>query len=302
RLGVDSLIPRLIEEALERHPHGIPVTGSRALSLLEAVVEAQAELIARWMVVGFVHGVMNTDNTTISGQSIDYGPCAFIDSYNPEAVFSSIDTGGRYAYSRQPAIAQWNLTRLAETLLPQIDPDPGEAITLATTALQTFESRYRSHYFRLLSAKLGIHAAPDDLVETLSEDLLAIMAARSADFTATFRALAQFLRDDEAPAAALIGSDPITAAWLRRWRNAVTLGGLSDADVATAMDAVNPLYIPRNHLVDEALVAAVDGDMTPFRTLLEVVTSPYVEREGAQRYAEPGSAAFAAGFRTFCGT
>ncbi|CAN5399301.1 YdiU family protein [soil metagenome] len=301
RLGADTLMPRLIDEAIDRHHRAVADSGNRAVALLRSVVEAQAELIARWMLVGFVHGVMNTDNMTISGQTIDYGPCAFIDGYNPAAVFSSIDHRGRYAYGNQPAIAQWDLARLAETLLPQIDADADRAAALATHELESFPERYRSHFIRLLAAKLGIEAAPADIVETLGDDLLTHMAAEGADFTSTFRALSLALRGDEAPLVGLIGANS-AGRWLPRWRAAIADIGRPDVEVAAAMDAVNPLYIPRNHLVDEALRAATDADLAPFQRLLAIVTSPYAELPDAERFAEPASAAFTANFQTFCGT
>ncbi len=301
RLGPDTLMPRLIDEAISRHHPGAADADNPALVLLRAVVGAQAELIARWMLVGFVHGVMNTDNMTISGQTIDYGPCAFIDAYNPGAVFSSIDHGGRYAFGNQPAIAAWDLTRLAETLLPQIDTDTDRAVELATQELESFPEHYRTHFLRLLAAKLGIPGASEDVVEPLGDDLFAIMKARAADFTTTFRALSHALRGDDAPALAALGEDAART-WLPRWREAVASSGRPDVEVAAAINAVNPLYVPRNHLVDEALQAATAGDLAPFHRLLAIVTSPYAEREGAERYAQPAPASFTATFQTFCGT
>ncbi len=301
RLGNDDLMPRLIDEAIDRHYGHIVASDNRALELLRLVVEAQSELIARWMLVGFVHGVMNTDNMTISGQTIDYGPCAFIDAYDPAAVFSSIDDGGRYAYGNQPAIAQWDLTRLAETLLPQIDADPDRAVQLATQELESFPGHYRTHFRQLLAAKLGIPGASADVVGPLGDDLFTIMQAQVADFTTTFRSLSHALRGDDAPAVAVLGK-VAAETWLPRWREEIARSGMTNAEVAAAMDAVNPLYIPRNHLVDEALRAAFAGDLAPFDRLLAIVTSPYAEHEGAKRYAEPAPAAFTVGFKTFCGT
>lgn len=301
RLGSDTLVPRLVDEAIDRHHPVADASANRTLALLAAVVETQAELVARWMLVGFVHGVMNTDNMAISGETIDYGPCAFIDAYDPAAVFSSIDHHGRYAYGSQPGIAQWNLTRLAETLLPQIDPEPDEAIRLATEALEAFPGRYRSHFIRIVAAKLGVEGAPADIVGALGDDLLRIMAVQGADFTSTFRALSGVLRG-ESTLLAILNDGGDVAAWLSRWRGTVAGTGRDEAEIADAMDDVNPLYIPRNHLVDEALRAATEGDLAPFRRLYAIVTSPCAEQQDAERFAEPAPAAFNAGFHTFCGT
>ncbi len=301
RLGPDTLLPRLIEEAIDRHHREAADSDNPALALLRSVVEAQAELIARWMLVGFVHGVMNTDNMTISGQTIDYGPCAFVEAYDPAAVFSSIDHGGRYAYGSQPSIAVWDLSRLAETLLPHIDARTDRAAALATKELESFAERYQSHFSHLLAAKLGIPRAAADVVGPLGTDLFAIMKAQASDFTSTFRALRQAVRGDDALANALLG-EAAAKTWLPRWREVVTDSERSTVEVAAAMDAVNPLYVPRNHLVDEALRAATAGDLAPFHRLLAIVTAPYAEQEGAERFAQPAPAAFTARFQTFCGT
>lgn len=301
RLGPDTVMPRLVDEAIERHYPESADSENVALALLRSVVEAQAELIARWMLVGFVHGVMNTDNMTISGQTIDYGPCAFVEAYDPAAVFSSIDHGGRYAYGNQPSIALWDLTRLAETLLTQIDDDPDRAVALVTQELESFSERYHGHFGQQLAAKLGIPEASADVVGPLGDELFAIMKAQASDFTSTFRALSQAVRGDEAPAVALLGAEAAKT-WLPRWREALTDSGWPAVEVAAAMDAANPLYIPRNHLVDEALRAATAGDLAPFQRLLAIVTAPYAEQEGAESFAAPAPADFTAGFQTFCGT
>ncbi|GGN18114.1 uncharacterized protein YdiU (UPF0061 family) [Actinoplanes campanulatus] len=262
--GDADLLRRLADHAIARHhPHA-----GNALELFQAVVDAQAELIAKWMLTGFVHGVMNTDNMTISGETIDYGPCAFMDAFDPATVFSSIDETGRYAYGNQPTIAQWNLARLAESLLPLFDDDQEKAIALATEALGTFRTRYARATIAGMSAKLGLKTdnAP------LAEDLLAHLAAEKADFTSFFRRLAA---GDE------------TGDWVDRWR--------AENPDTEAMNRVNPIYIPRNHLVEEALA---DGEV---RHLLEAVTSPFDERPELARYAAPAPPDFGT-YRTFCGT
>ena len=263
------------------------------------MVERQAALVAQWMLVGFVHGVMNTDNTTISGETIDYGPCAFIDAFDPAAVFSSIDQGGRYAFGNQPAVLKWNLARFAETLLRLISPAPDDAIAIATATLSTFDAVYEQHLNEGLSAKLGL---ADTFVDhELIDDLLALTAEHRADWTGTFRALADELRGRPAPLDILLprdASDP----WVGRWREALARHGRDDASTADAMDLVNPLYIPRNHLVDDALRAAHEGDLGPFEELLDVVTHPFERRVDRVKYTAPASEEFNSSFQTFCGT
>jgi uncharacterized protein YdiU (UPF0061 family) len=287
-----SVLPRLVQYAIARHAPDAATAEIPALALLDAVIDAQAALVAQWMHVGFIHGVMNTDNMTISGETIDYGPCAFMDRYDPTTVFSSIDHGGRYAYGNQPQIALWNLARLAEPLLPFIDPDPDAAVERATAALQRFPDRFRTRWLDGMSKKLGL---PADADPELADDLLALLQEARADFTSAFRALAHVLRDDEGPVRQLLGDAAPVDAWIRRWRAA----GASDPD---AMDTVNPIYIPRNHLVDEALTAATAGDLEPFSALFDVLQQPFAERAALERFAAPAPDEFEHGFRTFCGT
>ncbi|WP_435277551.1 protein adenylyltransferase SelO [Rhodococcus yananensis] len=291
----DYAIARHHPELLERPEQG---DGNRYLAFFEAVVEAQASLTAQWMLAGFVHGVMNTDNTTISGETIDYGPCAFLDAYDPAAVFSSIDHSGRYAFGNQPAVLAWNLARFAETLLPLVDPEPDRAITAATEVLAGFRERYELHRARGLAAKLGL---PDSADTALVEALPALMAEHRMDWTGTFRALADELRGDPTQLDALIAREHI-GPWLGRWRGALAEHGRAAAETAVAMDGVNPIYIPRNHRVDAALRAATDGDLVPFRTLLEAVTHPFERRDEWAEFAAPAPREFGECFRTFCGT
>ncbi len=245
------------------------------------------------MLVGFIHGVMNTDNMAVSGETIDYGPCAFMDAYDPATVFSSIDQFGRYAYGNQPAIAQWNLARLAETLLALIDPDTDAAIAKATEVLNTFPDRYRRAWARGMRAKLGL---PDRDDRALVEDLLGLLAG--VDFTTFFRALSASLRGDAAPVRGLFADPAAFDAWSGHWR-----AQLDDDPraIADAMDRCNPVYIPRNHLVEDALSAATAGDLEPVNELLDVLARPFEERPGRERYAAPAPASFGP-YRTFCGT
>ncbi len=292
--GDVGLLRRLAEHAIARHHPAAAAADRPALTLFEAVVTAQASLVARWMLVGFIHGVMNTDNMTISGETIDYGPCAFLDAYDPATVYSSIDSGGRYAYSNQPLAAEWNLARLAESLLPLISDDADEAVTLAVEALRRFRPQYEDAWSAGMRAKLGL---PDDVDETVSgplaEELLTLLQADHVDLTSFFRSLGSAARGDADPARNLFLDLSGFDAWASRWR---ALG--PDAE---AMDRINPVYIPRNHLVEEALDAATAGDLDPLGRLLDAVAAPYDERPGLERYAAATPESFGA-YRTFCGT
>jgi uncharacterized protein YdiU (UPF0061 family) len=240
------------------------------------------------MLAGFVHGVMNTDNTTISGETIDYGPCAFMDAYDPATVFSSIDHAGRYAYGNQPAIMQWNLARLAETLLPLIDENSEAAVEAATEALNAFAGAYERHWDEGVAAKLGL-AAPD---RELVTDLLELMRAQAVDFTGFFRALSA------GTARTMFAEPEPFDAWAARRAAALPA---DRAAVTAAMDRVNPLYIPRNHRVEEALQQAALGEMGPFRRLLDAVARPFDERPGLEDYTGPAPAG-GAQYVTYCGT
>jgi uncharacterized protein YdiU (UPF0061 family) len=291
-----GLLRRLADHAIARHHPAAAEAENPYLAFYTSVVEAQASLIARWMLVGFVHGVMNTDNMTISGETIDYGPCAFMDAYDPATVFSSIDHGGRYAYGNQPGIAQWNLARFAETLLPLLDDDTDTAIKAATDVLLSFGDRYDRHWRAGMHTKLGLADGPEEDA-TLVDDLLALLQERKADFTSFFRALSRAAAGDPEPARALVGEG--LDAWAERWR--AVLPAVEPAEIAAAMDRVNPVYVPRNHLVDEALAAATAGDRAPLDRLLAVLADPFEERPGLEAYALPAPPSFGA-FRTFCGT
>jgi uncharacterized protein YdiU (UPF0061 family) len=292
--GDVELLRRLADHAIARH-HSDAATADRPyLALFEAVVAAQASLVARWMLVGFVHGVMNTDNMTISGETIDYGPCAFLDAFDPATVYSSIDHGGRYAYANQPLAAEWNLARLAEALLPLIDDDQERGIELAVAALREFRPQYDAAWSAGMRAKLGLPAGLDDaVVSELVDELLRLLAQDHVDHTSFFRALGAAARGDAEPARLLFLDLAAIDAWVERWRVL--------APDAEAMDRVNPVHIPRNHLVEEALSAATDGDLEPVHRLLEAVSAPYDARPGLERYAAPAPQDFGA-YRTFCGT
>ncbi|MFI7596595.1 YdiU family protein [Actinoplanes sp. NPDC049681] len=273
--GDHDLLRRLADHAISRHHPDAAGAERPYLALFEAVVTAQAALVSRWMLAGFVHGVMNTDNMTISGETIDYGPCAFMDAFDPATVYSSIDQGGRYAYGNQPLVAEWNLARLAEALLPLLDDDQDAAV--ATLGL--FRTRYNELSSAGMWEKLGLSG---DVDRALVEELLTLLHKGGVDYTSFFRALSGHGE---------LGAD--FDDWLPRWR---ALG----PDTA-AMDRVNPVYIPRNHLVEEALAAATDGDLAPLDRLVQAVSAPFEERPGLERYAAPAPQDFGV-YRTFCGT
>jgi uncharacterized protein YdiU (UPF0061 family) len=277
---------------------------------LRAVAERQAALIAQWMHVGFIHGVMNTDNMSIPGESIDFGPCAFMEAFDPRAVFSSIDEMGRYAYGEQPRIARWNLSRLAETLLPLIAGNEGHAISLATEVLDAFPGRYQQYWLTGLRAKLGLRGQVNhgDSVDTaLGESWLDLLHAQRVDFTLAWRRLADAAEGNEEPLRALFAGQPGLDRWLERWRERCVAEDAATPDAAPAraeaMRRVNPWLIPRNHRVEEALAAASDeGDLAPFEQLLNALRRPFDEDPVLSRFAEPATGAFMAEFRTFCGT
>jgi uncharacterized protein YdiU (UPF0061 family) len=272
-------------------------------ALLDGVVACQAELVARWLLTGFIHGVMNTDNTSIAGETIDYGPCAFMDSYHPETVFSSIDAMGRYAYGNQPRIAQWNLARFAETILPLLADDEDTAVNSAEAAVATFAPRFESAYAAGLARKLGLlHPRPDDL--PLGCDLLARMATNRADFTLVFRGLcdaASAIGDDRSPRMLFVNPADFDA-WETRWRHRLADEPAEPDLRRTVMRAANPAFIPRNHLVEEAIAAAVEhGDFMPFETLLCVLATPYADQPAFARYSAPPTPDQVV-HQTFCGT
>ncbi len=287
--GDSGAVQTLADYAIARH---FPDQAGDYRGFLEAVMARQAELVARWLLVGFIHGVMNTDNMAISGETIDYGPCAFMDAYDPATVFSSIDHAGRYAYGRQPQIAAWNLARLAEALLPLLGPSPEAAVEFAKHALAGFSARFTHAYETGLRQKLGLetfHDGDDELANTL----LRLMHESGADWTLTFRTLSD---------SALFSPDSAYAGWAENWRARLLLEPAAPAERAIAMRALNPLYIPRNHLVEAALKAAVESaDYGVFETLLDVITRPFEQRPGLEAFSQPPREEERV-LATFCGT
>ncbi|APX94180.1 hypothetical protein BWR19_15205 [Halomonas sp. 1513] len=301
-------LQQLAEYAIERHYPAladIEPSGARYLALFEAVQARQAALVARWMGLGFIHGVMNTDNASISGETIDYGPCAFMERYDPATVFSSIDEGGRYAYRNQPWIAQWNLARFAETLLPLIDDDQQRAVDAASEVLKAYPAAYEAEWLDVMRAKLGLSesaAGSDAADRELVEALLEAMQAGHADFTLTFRRLCDAAEGEEQALVALFERAEPIQAWLADWRRRLAREGDEGSEIAQRMRLANPAYIPRNHRVEAALAAAIDeDDFAPFERLMQVLASPFEERAADADYAQPAPPS-ARVFRTFCGT
>ncbi len=296
-------VRRLADYAVSRH-YPLAATAERPhRALLDGVVARQAELVAQWLLIGFIHGVMNTDNTAISGETIDYGPCAFMDAYDPATVFSSIDSFGRYAYGNQPRIAQWNLARLAEALLPLLAEDADAALAAAREALAAFGPRFEAAYLGGLRRKIGLFTEREG-DDVLAQDLLKCMAENGADFTLTFRRLCDAAAGPEGDTAvrALFADAGAYDQWAVRWRQRLAEEfGEPDARHA-AMRAVNPAFIPRNHLVEAALDAAVTRqDFRPFEEMLEVLSRPYEDQPGFERYAAPPMPEERVS-QTFCGT
>ncbi|MBO6782767.1 MAG: YdiU family protein [Alphaproteobacteria bacterium] len=295
-------VRQLSDYAIARHHPAARDAENPYLAFFEAVADVQAELVAQWMSIGFIHGVMNTDNMTISGETIDYGPCAFMDAYAPETVFSSIDTHGRYAYGNQPPILAWNLARLAECLIPLVDDDRDTAVEILTEAANKVAGKFQAAWLARMRAKIGLVDEVDG-DEELVHDLLDAMHSGGADFTLTFRRLSAAVRGDLDPLRELFSDTAKLDAWLPRWQERIEPSGASaDAPTADKMDRVNPVYIPRNHKVEEALEAAVErSDLGPVKSMLDVVTRPFEDVDGQDDYATPGPK-LAAPYQTFCGT
>ena len=299
--GETEKLRQLADYAITRHDPELAGQPDRYLQMFRGVIERQAALVAKWVLVGFVHGVMNTDNTTISGETIDYGPCAFIDAYDPAAVFSSIDHGGRYAFGRQPAILQWNLARLAEAMLALFNPeDLDKAVELASAELSRFPELYKSAWLAGMRNKLGLQTVAED-DEALFETLLSILQDQGTDYTLSFRRLGEAAAGAPAAFRDLFVDPTAIDGWLDQWRQRRERDALPWDAAKDRMDAVNPLYIPRNHKVEEALAAAEDGDYAPIHTLLDVLSRPFSEQPGLERFAEPAPSTFGP-YRTFCGT
>jgi uncharacterized protein YdiU (UPF0061 family) len=308
----DALVA-LTAHALARHYPNAVGSGNDALALLQCVIDAQASLVALWLGVGFVHGVMNTDNTAISGETLDYGPCAFLDEYDPSKKFSSIDHGGRYAFANQPRIAQWNMARLAEALLGLISDDEDEAFRLAKDSLGRFPTRFEAAHLRVLRAKLGLvradSAAPpqpdvDNADRALAQDLLDRLAENHVDYTLFFRRLCASAADSAADADILPMFDDPDAfrSWAETWRQRLGADPIAPDARAQAMRRSNPAFIPRNHRVEEVIEAAVRrGDFKPFEVLVDVLARPFDDQPEYAHLADPPGPEYRV-YQTFCGT
>jgi serine/tyrosine/threonine adenylyltransferase len=305
--GDREALVALTSHALARHYPHVVGGGNDALALLEQVIDAQAKLVARWLGVGFVHGVMNTDNTAISGETLDYGPCAFLDEYDPGRTFSSIDHRGRYAFSNQPRVAHWNMTRLAEALLGLISEAEEEAVRLATERLERFPAIFEAAHLRVLRAKLGLaHEDADEDVDdrALAHDLLERLAQNHVDYTLFFRRLCASAADPSADAAILpLFDDPDAfRSWAETWRRRLATEAVGPEVRAFEMRRANPAFIPRNHRVEEAIEAAVRrDDFKPFEVLADVLAKPFDDQPEHAYLADPPGADQHA-YRTFCGT
>ncbi|MFC0216962.1 YdiU family protein [Pseudochelatococcus lubricantis] len=298
-IGDQDGLRQLADHAIARLHPGAAEAENPYRALLDAVVAAQARLVADWMGIGFIHGVMNTDNTSIAGETLDYGPCAFMDAFDPGAVFSSIDSFGRYAYGNQPSIVYWNLARLAQALMSLLAPDTEAAQREAQAAIDRFPDLYEAAWLAVMRRKLGLLTAQDD-DRALIRDLLTLMREAAADYTLTFRGLADALFTGDGGRGGIF-STPAFAPWLARWRSRTDSDWREPAALQRHLESVNPLFIPRNHLVEEAIAAAYAGDDAPARMLHNVLAEPFIDRPQDARYAEPPRPEQVVQ-QTFCGT
>ncbi len=288
-------VKAIMEYTIQRHYPDLSQSDNKAVALIQRVMEKQADLITHWMRIGFIHGVMNTDNMVLSGEAIDFGPCAFMDSYAPDTVFSSIDEAGRYAYGNQPGIAQWNIARLAEALLPLIDDDTGKAVQIAVETINQFPDMYQHRWQAMMRAKLGLYGTfPGD--EQLISDLLDWMHNNRADYTNTFLAISQM----DKPAGQLYEQKNFED-WYLRWQDRLVKNTEPRESSIAMMRSVNPAVIPRNHRVEEVLEAATRDDLGPLQQLLPVLEKPYDSNEAVKPYQAPPEAGERV-YKTFCGT
>ena len=284
----------LLDYTIDRHYPEIKDSKNQALNLLNLLIERQCDLVVNWMRVGFIHGVMNTDNMTISGETIDYGPCAFMDTYDPKTVFSSIDQMGRYAYCNQPIITKWNLARFAECLVPLIDKNQDKAVKIATETINSFEKKYEEKWMKMMRDKLGLFGS-DHKDKFLILDLLTWMHEKKVDYTNTFCNLM-----DLAPKKDNLFDDNGFVNWKKRWVDRLSKNNSSSKKYLEIMKKNNPLVIPRNHKVEEALEAAEKNDLKPITQLLEILKDPYTQKEDTPNYQIPSMSDEK--YQTFCGT
>ncbi|WP_018605304.1 protein adenylyltransferase SelO [Uliginosibacterium gangwonense] len=298
-------LKRLAAYTITRHTPQLQAPQLHWLDFLREVSQRQAALIAQWMSIGFIHGVMNTDNMTISGETIDYGPCAFMEAYDPHTVFSSIDHQGRYAFGNQPHIAQWNLARLAEALLPLSEMPPEQTLAEAEAVINSFPNMYHQQWLKNMRAKLGLSSANDEADsadEMLAQDWLELLQVNKVDFTLGWRYLADAAEGDESRLRNLFADQSALSIWLARWHARLHAEETPSATRANSMRQHNPWLIPRNHRVEEALAAAINGELAPFEKLLAALKSPYQETALYADYAEPAPEEMTMNYQTFCGT
>lgn len=299
--GDQGKIQQLADYVIERHYPAAKNAESPYLALLHSVCQQQAKLIAKWQLVGFVHGVMNTDNCSISGETIDYGPCAFMDTYNPNTLFSSIDAEGRYAYKNQPHIAQWNLARFAETLLPLISENEEHSVELATDTLHDFMKTYQELWLSGMRKKLGVTNEEEQDIE-LIDALLAILTEHKVDYTQFFRSLSSSLTSEPDNTQVYFCDAEVWFKWKKQWHARLSRNPESKSDRVAIMDNCNPIYIPRNHKVEEVIAAAEQHqDFSPFKRLLKVLERPFTQQEDSEEFSQPAPSELGP-YRTFCGT
>jgi uncharacterized protein YdiU (UPF0061 family) len=292
-----ALLTALADYTIDRHFPDLRAEQQPYLALLKSVIDRQAQLLAKWMQLGFIHGVMNTDNMSICGETIDYGPCAFLNRYHADAVFSSIDKGGRYAYGNQPQMALWNLVRLAETMLALIDTNKEKAIEQARASLEDFNALYANYWLSGVRKKLGLFNAEDD-DQALADSLLQLMQTHQADYTHAFSALCHGAFKPSA-----LYQAPEFRHWVGLWHDRLSRQSQSGEESMQLMQSVNPTVIPRNHLVEDALQQAVyANDLSAFHALLAAVSQPYVASDLNDPYQQAPSASFDLSYKTYCGT
>ena len=291
----ESELRTLVDYTINRHYPNIKKSKNKALDLLKVLIELQIDLVVNWMRVGFIHGVMNTDNMSISGETIDYGPCAFMDTYDPQTVFSSIDELGRYAYFNQPSITKWNLARFAECLIPLIDPKKDKAIEIATEAINSFDKSYETKWINMMRDKLGLFGQ-DQKDQVLIIDLLTWMHKNKADYTNTFC----FLMDENFQYNKIYNDENFLI-WKERWKERLKLNNNTPEKYLSLMKSVNPLVIPRNHKVEEVLESANNNDLSPLKKLINVLEKPYEKTKENIDYQSPAPVSDKK-YKTFCGT
>ena len=294
RTKSNETLKTLADYSINRHYPELNKTDNKYLSFFAAVCDKQVSLVAKWMSLGFVHGVMNTDNVTISGETIDYGPCAFMDSYNPNTVFSSIDANGRYAYQNQPAILVWNLAKFAESLIPLINENEEVSIKQLTEILQLVTPSYQEDFYKEFCQKLGLESVSDQNIK-LIEGYLKILEYGSIDFTLSFRDLSKIVNENLLPKNSIFAKSKGFNDWYLKWKKEINQNEISDE-----MNLNNPCYIPRNHLIEDALIKAIEGDMSEINFMINLFESPYIERNIPQKYLMPSNSGEQ--YVTFCGT